>query len=127
MLTPSYEALWDDPAVSERIATGIEKHRKSNVRLRIEDAAGRPLPGAKVSIEQVNSHYLFGANLFMYGGYAMAELNAAYEKAFLGLFNAGTVPFYWRDLEPEPGALRFAAGSRPIARRPPHQVWSIPG
>jgi GH35 family endo-1,4-beta-xylanase len=47
------------------------------------------------------------------------RLNARYEQAFLGLFNAATVPFYWRDLEPEPGKLRFTPDSPPIPRRPP--------
>lgn len=112
-----YEMLWQD--AENRIAAGIEKNRKSAVTLRIEDAAGRALPGVNVSIEQVSSDFLFGANAFMLGGYATAELNARYEEAFVNLFNSATIPFYWRDLEPQPGELRFEEGSRPIARRPP--------
>lgn len=112
-----YDRIWAD--AEARIAEGIEKNRKSDVTLRVEDAAGRPLPGAKVSIEQINSKFFFGANAFMLGSYSTPELNARYEEAFVGLFNSATIPFYWRDLEPEPGKLRFEEGSRPIARRPP--------
>ena len=35
----------------------------------------------------------------------MKEKNRAYEEAFLQLFNFATVPFYWDDLEPEPGQV----------------------
>jgi GH35 family endo-1,4-beta-xylanase len=49
----------------------------------------------------------------------MKEKNQAYEDAFLKLFNFATVAFYWDDLEPEPGRLRFTEGSSYIWRRPP--------
>ncbi|MEX0774434.1 MAG: endo-1,4-beta-xylanase [Phycisphaeraceae bacterium] len=106
-------------ALAPRIDDGIERHRKSDVTLRLEDAGGKPLSGTRVAVDQVASDFLFGANIFMLGGYATEALNARYEQAFVGLFNAATVPFYWRDLEPTPGQLRFAADSVPIPRRPP--------
>jgi len=113
----AYQHLWTE--AEPRIAESIERHRKSDLTLHIEDAAGQPLPGVDIAIEQVSSHFLFGANAFMLGGYPSPVLNQRYEDAFVGLFNSATIPFYWRDLEPEPGNLRFEEGSRPIARRPP--------
>ncbi len=112
-----YESLWNDAEAG--ITEGIEKNRKSEVTLRVEDVAGCAMPGAKVFIEQISSEFLFGANAFMLGGYPTAELNQRYEDAFVNLFNSATIPFYWRDLEPEPGKLRFEEGSRAIVRRPP--------
>ncbi len=116
-MNTEYESLWD--AVDGRITQGIETHRKSEAALRVEDASGRPLSGVDISLEQTSSAFFFGANAFMLGGYATPELNARYEANFLSLFNSATVPLYWRGLEPEPDNLRFAEGSRPIARRPP--------
>ncbi|MBI2497884.1 MAG: endo-1,4-beta-xylanase [Opitutae bacterium] len=115
----TYEMLWDDPEVAACIDTGIERHRKAGATLRVEDAAGRPLPGAQVLVEQTHSDFLFGANLFMLGGYPTPELNARYEEAFTGLFNAATVSLYWKGMEPERGKVRFAADSPPVYRRPP--------
>jgi len=48
-----------------------------------------------------------------------AELNRKYEAAFTKLFNFATLPFYWRELEPQQGKLRFKEGSDSIWRRPP--------
>ena len=38
---------------------------------------------------------------------------------FLSLFNHGSVPFYWKTLEPEQGNIRFEKDSKFIYRRPP--------
>ncbi|MEM1058142.1 MAG: endo-1,4-beta-xylanase [Verrucomicrobiota bacterium] len=115
----SYRHLWNDPAIEQRIAEGIETHRKSDATVRVVDAEGRPRPGARVHVQQQDSSFHFGANIFKLRDYDSDQLNAAYEEAYTGLFNAATVPFYWKDLEPEPGRLRFAADSPRIARRPP--------
>jgi GH35 family endo-1,4-beta-xylanase len=55
----------------------------------------------------------------MLGGFPTPEQNRQFEAAFTALFNYATVPFYWSDLEPEPGKPRFAKDSPPIYRRPP--------
>lgn len=91
----------------------------SEAVVRLFDSSGRPRQGVTVGVQQVSSDFLFGGNLFMLGGYPDETLNARYEEAFTRLFNAATVPFYWRDLEPEPGQLRFASDAPPIHRRPP--------
>lgn len=110
---------WDDPSLSAQIDAGIERNRKSDAVVRVTDAAGQPLAGVPITVEQVDSSFHFGANIFMLDSYPTPEENRRYEEAFCGLFNAATVPFYWRDLEPEQGKPRFAADSPFIARRPP--------
>ena len=35
------------------------------------------------------------------------EKNEKYKKCFAELFNMATLPFYWRDLEPEKGKQRY--------------------
>lgn len=118
-ISPAYRALWADPEIAARIDTDIDRVRKADIALRVVDADGKPIPGIKVSCEQISADFHFGANIFKLGGYPTPELNARYEQAFLNLFNAATVPFYWRDLEPRRGQTRFAADSPFIARRPP--------
>ncbi len=116
-LPEDYLRRWDDRAVQKRIEDGIERNRKSDAILAVTDAAGKPLGGADVNVTQNSHDFLFGCNMFVLG--QMKEKEAAYEKAFLKLFNFATVAFYWDDLEPEPGKLRFTEGSPYIWRRPP--------
>ncbi|MDR1282963.1 MAG: endo-1,4-beta-xylanase [Opitutaceae bacterium] len=118
-ISGTYRALWADPEIEARIASGIERHRKTDIVLRVTDASGKPVPRVRVESVQTTSDFHFGANIFMFGGYPTPELNARYEAAFLGLFNAATVPFYWRGLEPERGKPRYAVDSSFVARRPP--------
>jgi len=116
-LPENYLKRWDDPAVQKRIDDGIENNRKSDAVLKIVDANGQPVADAEVKITQKSHEFLFGCNIFVLG--QMKEKNKAYEDAFLKLFNFATIPFYWDDLEPEPGKLRFAEGSPYSWRRPP--------
>jgi GH35 family endo-1,4-beta-xylanase len=113
----NYLDRWEDPAVQRRIDEGIERHRKSDMTLTIVDASGKPASGAEMKITQTSHEFLFGCNMFVLG--QMEEKNAAYEEAFLKLFNFATIAFYWDDLEPEEGKPRFAEGSSYIWRRPP--------
>ncbi len=118
----NYLKLWDDPAVKARIAHDTEQYRKADAEILVVDTAGKPVAGAKVTAEQQTHEYLFGCNLFALGQLKSPELNGKYEKAFTGLFNFATIPFYWGDLEPEQGKPRFEEGSTYIWRRPPPDV-----
>lgn len=111
--------FWNNPELSARIDDSIETHRKSDATLRALDPFGQPLAGVPVSVEQIDSPFHFGANLFMLDGFPTEERNQRYTEAFCSLFNGATVPFYWKELEPERDRLRFAADSPFIARRPP--------
>lgn len=115
----AYRARWSNPDLTARIESDIERHRKGTLVLRVTDATGQPVPDVRVESVQTSSDFHFGANLFMLDGYPTPELNARYEESFLALFNAATVPFYWKGLEPERGKPRYAADSPFVPRRPP--------
>ena len=74
---------------------------------------------ARIRLKLKKHEYKFGASLFMLGEFPSEELNAAFEETFSDTFNLGVIPFYWKDLEPEPGKLRFDKNSPKIYRRPP--------
>ena len=90
-----------------KVAEGIEKYRKGDMRITVVDANGRVIPDAKVSIKQKNHAFRFGANIFLLDELESEEKNEAYKKRFAEVFNMATLPFYWRDLEPERGAPRY--------------------
>lgn len=119
LVSDAYRSQWADPAIERRIADGIRTWRTARAEIRVVDATGAPVPGAVVSATQTRHQFLFGANAFMLNAYGEPERDRRYEEAFLGLFNAATVAMYWRGLEPEQGAPRYAADSTPVWRRPP--------
>jgi endo-1,4-beta-xylanase len=116
---PAYDQLWKDPEVEQRIQAGIKLNRMGFATFRFVDADGKPLTNVDVKLEQTRHEFLFGCTLFMLGGFPSAELNKRHDDLFREVFNLGIVPFFWSDLEPEPGKLRFAKDSPPIYRRPP--------
>ena len=118
----AYQKLWNDPSVSRRIEDGIRTNRMDEAVLKFAGADGQPVSNATTRIEQTRHTFLFGANIFMLGCYPTARENEAYAQAFAGLFNAATVPFYWRAYEPERGVYRFAADSPLLRRRPPPEA-----
>ena len=56
--------------------------------------------------------------IFMLDGYPTKEMNKKYEDAYVKIFNYASVPFYWKDIEPERGKYRYDANSPIIFRRP---------
>ena len=104
--------------VKARVSAGIELYRKGNARIRVIDSEGRPVANAAIHAKQVRKAFKFGVNLFMIDELETPEKNGIYKKKLPELFNLGTVPFYWRDLEPVEGKPRFAADSPKIYRRP---------
>ncbi|MEI6077570.1 MAG: endo-1,4-beta-xylanase [Verrucomicrobiota bacterium] len=120
-LEPSkaYQDLWNQPEIVRRIDDGIRTNRMGDVVLKFTGADGSILTNVIVQVQQTSHDFLFGANIFMLGGFPTPEENAKFEQTFTSIFNYATVPFYWSDLEPEPGKLRFAKDSPKIYRRPP--------
>ena len=104
--------------MDERVSSGIEAYRKGYGRLSFKDAEGKPLEGVKIRLEQKTHDFRFGANLFMLDELPTDEKNEVYKSRFAALFNLATLPFYWKDLEPEPGKPRFSKGSPRVYRRP---------
>ena len=109
-----------DDEVDFRIQSGIEMYRKGWAKLNIVNAKGEAVKNAAVNYKQLDHDYLFGCNAFMINQFKSIEQNRQYEETFAKVFNHAVIPFYWSDLEPEDGKVRFAAGSKPdIYRRPP--------
>lgn len=104
--------------MEDYIHQGIENHRKAYFRLRFTDAAGNPIPGVRAQVRQTGHDFKFGANCFMIDEIADPAKNEAYKDLFKDLFNLATLPFYWKDLEVEPGKPRFDKDSPRVYRRP---------
>lgn len=102
-----------------RIREGVENNRKGCGTIRVTDAAGNAIRGAKIALVQTKHEFLHGANIFMLHQMPTPEKNRMYEDFFCKAFNLATVPFYWNTLEPEQGKPRFAVDSPDIYRRPP--------
>lgn len=93
----------------------IEKHRKADAKIRIVDANGRPMPGVKVSAEQISHDFLFGCNIYMFDRYKSGAQNDAYKQRFAELFNYATVGFYWRWYEAERGKPNYEYTDKVVA------------
>ncbi|WPJ95058.1 endo-1,4-beta-xylanase [Coraliomargarita algicola] len=111
--------LVDDPEIEHRIETGIEQHRKGWGEIKLVDKEGEPVEHASVSMRQMKHEFHFGCNAFLLDQLPEAEKNAQYRELFSDVFNLAVVPFYWADLEPEEGKMRFDKNSPFIYRRPP--------
>ena len=105
--------------MNERVSAGIEAHRKGWAELSFVDNDGNPVRGVTVEARQKTHDFHYGANLFMLDEMESDTKNAAYRRLFADAFNMATIPFYWRDLEPEQGKPRFAKDSPRVYRRPP--------
>ncbi|MDX9869083.1 MAG: glycoside hydrolase family 10, partial [Kiritimatiellia bacterium] len=114
VMSGAYRKHWN-PEAQARIDRDIEKHRKADAVLVLK---GVPA-GTEVRVEQLTHDFLFGGNIFLFGDLKTPEKNKRYEDTFGTLFNAATVAFYWRTLEPEQGKIRYGADSPYEYRRPP--------
>ena len=114
-----FNELWNDPQVIEHVDYDIEKYRKGDAEIKIVDKSSKPIKNAIIEVHQLSHELLFGCNLFVLGKIETPELNQKYKSRFTDLFNSATIPFYWRDLEPQEGKPRFGNGSEQIWRLPP--------
>ena len=105
--------------IDDRIQSGIELYRKGYQKLHFVDKDGRPVTNVRVRGELKKHAFYFGANLFMLDELETPEKNARYREDFKKMFNMATLPFYWKDLEPEQGHPRYAKDSCRVYRRPP--------
>jgi len=115
VISDAYNAIWDNPSARARIEKGIRENRMASAVLSLPSAK----PGTEVTVEQTRHAFLFGGNTFLFGDLKTPEKNRRYAETFGTLFNAGTVAFYWKTLEKEPGKPRFTEGSSYEYRRPP--------
>ena len=115
-----YELFESQRDFYEKITSeSIEKYRKGDGKIILKDKNGNLLKNAKIKINQKSHEFRFGANLFMLDELETEEKNKKYKECFAELFNMATLPFYWRDLEPEKGKQRYDKNSPKIYRRPP--------
>ena len=102
IMSEAYWKIWN-PKVQKQIDRDIEKNRKANGVLNLEEAA----PGTEVEIKQVSHDFLFGASMFNFNQLGTPAANQRYKELFGTLFNRATVPFYWEPFEMQPGRPRF--------------------
>jgi len=93
----------------------IEKHRKADAKIRVVNAAGLPVAGAKIHAEQTGHDFLFGSNIYMFDRYKTGAQNDAYKTRFRELFNYATVGFYWRWYERERGKPNYPYTDKVVA------------
>ena len=84
-------------------AMRIEQCRKADATVVVVDAAGKPVAGAKIDVEQTGHAFLFGCNIFVWGKLPDEQREHAYRQRFAELLNYATLPFYWSMYEPQPG------------------------
>ena len=109
------EAQKAEDAVLAKARQDIETNRKGDAVVRVVDAAGKPVSGASVAIEQTRHDFLFGCNIYKFGRYDTPEKNDAYAQRFADLFNYATVAFYWRWYEPERGKPMYDYTDKVVA------------
>ncbi|MEO6848371.1 MAG: endo-1,4-beta-xylanase [Chthoniobacterales bacterium] len=119
----------------EQILARIEKYRKGDLTIKVEDAGGHPVKGASVKITETRAAFLFGANIFALNVDDPSPLQIAYQKDFTALFNYATLPFYWGTFEHERGhpdynhldkMARWSLTHNLVLKGHPliyHQVW----
>ena len=84
-------------------------HRKATARLRLLNPDGTPIVNRPIEINQLSHKFLFGCGVFEAVDMFRAETDEQREllsqllDKWLGLFNFGTLPFYWGRYEREPG------------------------
>jgi GH35 family endo-1,4-beta-xylanase len=93
----------------------IEKNRKADTKIRVVDAAGQPIAGVKVSVEQISHDFLFGCNIYGFDRLPNASQNAVYKTRFADLFNYATVGFYWRWYEGQRGRPLYQYTDKVVA------------
>ena len=104
-------------------------HRKAEAKIQLKGSDGKALANTRVHIKLINHEFLFGCGAFESLPYTngpsvhngtgalnkvkpmTGEEEAAYKarledrmQKWLGLFNYGTLPFYWGGFEPEEGS-----------------------
>lgn len=88
---------------------GGSEHRLGTTTLTVVGADGAPLADTEVVVEQARHAFAFGNIGFDLIGLANgrgAPGDDALAERFLELFDTATLPFYWRDFEPERGSPR---------------------
>lgn len=81
----------------------IERFRKGDCVITVRDGDGKPVEGARVTLTQSRHDFLFGCNIYKWGGFANREDEETYRRRFADLLNYATLAFYWWAYEPQRG------------------------
>ncbi len=124
---PAWAAGESKPAVSDgeilsQTNERIEQHRKGDGVIRIRNASGAPVAGAKVTVEQLQHDFLFGCNFFMFNRCGRPELEDAYRTRFAALLNYCTLPFYWASYEAQRGKPNYDSTDQAAAWTREHGI-----
>lgn len=88
---------------------GIERHRKSDAVVRLLDAAGKPVAGARVRVNQKTQAFLFGAlSESAWSEKFTAEERDRLRTLFADVFNFTIAKVYWSPYEPTQGRPQWA-------------------
>ena len=93
----NYEGREDGARWRKAAMDRIDQHRKADLTIRVTDAAGNPMPGADVRVEQVDHAFHFGA----FPGHEFTTPTTSdernWQRVFFESFNTATLPVYWAD------------------------------
>ncbi|MDA3925493.1 MAG: endo-1,4-beta-xylanase [Kiritimatiellae bacterium] len=110
VMCEAYKKLWN-PEINARLDRGIEQNRKADALCNLSGVKA----GTEVKVEQLDHSFGFGSNIFNFDQLGSAELNQKYKEVFGTLFNAATIPFYWKTFEPTPGKPRYLVAEQDSA------------
>lgn len=85
----TYQGREPDARWRKQAQARIEQIRKGDFAIKVTDANGLPVPGAKVSVSQRSHAFQFGTAMAMWRLVSNAAEDKVYQKKFLELFNAG--------------------------------------
>ncbi|HPG18519.1 MAG TPA: endo-1,4-beta-xylanase, partial [Opitutaceae bacterium] len=107
----------DEAAIFAQAEQNIVQYRQGDIHLRVVDAAGKPVAGVPVVIEQRTHQFRFGSILFelLDEQHFTPEQTALFQERFTQLFNLAVFPFYWDGYEPVPGCTEWQRNLR-VAR-----------
>lgn len=85
----------------------IERNRKADALLVVQDNSGRPIANAAIKLEQARHDFRFGSNIFRWGKIREAAWEEAYRERFAAVLNYATLGFYWAAYESERGKPNY--------------------
>ncbi|HYE05688.1 MAG TPA: endo-1,4-beta-xylanase [Planctomycetota bacterium] len=94
----------------------IERLRKADATIVVQDAQGRGVAGVALDVDQTQHAFLFGCAALSLLKHADAAQERLYQERFAELFNLATVLTYWHVGEPERGRLDLGPVIDQVAR-----------
>ncbi len=109
LVLASAVASGEQPDLLATADARIEEHRKGDAVVTVVDAAGKPVAGASVHVEQTDHAFLFGSNIYMWGRCKTPEHERLYRRRFAEVLNYATLPYYWNTYERRRGEPKHAS------------------